>query len=406
MSVKISKIEKGSIFKKYSVSEGDRIVSINGREIFDFLGVLYETSFERMRFIIKKKTGGLTEFEVLKKDYGKIKVQFDEFERRRCNNRCIFCFVDQNPEGLRKSLYFKDDDYRESFEYGNFITLSNLNNKLLLNIIEHKISPLYISVHSVDNSLRRRIFGIENGIEKIEKLLNGGIRIHGQVVLMRNINDGKYLEETIKYAQEKRFLSLGIVPLGLTKYRKDLTKFTPIDKDYAKNLIDIVENLKEKIGYKKVYIADEFFLKAQMKIPPKSYYHSFPQYENGIGMVRNFIEETVKFKDKKLKKGYAIITGKSFGDFLIKNFYFKSEGILPSVNTFFGDMVTVTGLLTASDIIKIMRETDYKNYLIYKSVFNIDGLTLDNFTKKDIIKRSGKNLIVLEKNIDIKRYLL
>lgn len=406
MSIKISKIEKGSIFKKHSISVGDRIISINGREIFDFLGVLFETSFEKMVFLVKKKDGDFIEFEVSKKDYGKIKVEFDQFERRRCNNKCIFCFVDQNPKGLRKSLYFKDDDYRESFEYGNFITLSNLNDRLLLNIVEHKISPLYISVHSVDNVLRKKIFGVENGIEKIEKLIDGGIKIHGQVVLMRNINDGKYLEETIRYAASKGFLSLGIVPLGLTKYRKDLSKFTPIDRDYAKNLIEYVENLKKIFGYKKVYVADELFLKSGIEIPPKSYYHSFPQYENGIGMVRNFIEETKNFKDKKLKKGYAIITGKSFGDFLIKNCYFKSERILPLVNTFFGEIVTVTGLLTAFDIVKIMKETDYKNYLIHKNVFNIDGLTLDNFTKKDIIKSSGKNLIVLEKNIDIKRYLL
>ncbi|MEO0237308.1 MAG: DUF512 domain-containing protein [candidate division WOR-3 bacterium] len=404
MSIKISKINQNSIFKKYSISEGDKIVSINGREVFDFLGVIYETSFEKMVFKVKKKDGQIKEFEVEKNDYKKINVEFEESERRKCNNKCIFCFVDQNPEGLRKSLYFKDDDYRESFEYGNFITLSNLNEKLLKNIIEHKISPLYVSIHSVDNGLRKKIFGVENRIEKLEKLINGGIKIHGQVVLMRNINDGKYLEQTIKYSAQKKFLSLGIVPMGITKYRKDSSNFLPIDKEYSKNLITFVENLKEKLSYKKVYIADEFFLKAEEKIPPKSYYHSFPQYENGIGMVRNFIDETSELKNRKLKKGFAILTGKSFGEFLIKNNFFSSEGILPVVNRFFGEMVTVTGLLSGKDIVETMKNTEFKNYLIYKRVFNEDGLTLDNYTKKDIIKKSGKNFIILENSNDLVRY--
>ncbi|MEO0288456.1 MAG: DUF512 domain-containing protein [candidate division WOR-3 bacterium] len=405
MSIKISKIKHNSIFKKYSISEGDRIVSINGREVFDFLGVIYETSFEKMVFRVKKKNGELKEFEIEKNDYKKINVEFEENERRKCNNKCIFCFVDQNPEGLRKSLYFKDDDYRESFEYGNFITLSNLSEKLMKNIVEHKISPLYVSIHSVDNNLRKKIFGVENRIEKIEKLIDGGIRIHGQVVLMRNINDGKYLEETIKYSAQKKFLSLGIVPMGITKYRKDLSEFLPIDKMYSKNLITFVENLKDIFRYKKVYLADEFFLIAEEKIPPRVYYHSFPQYENGIGMVRDFIDETSKFKNRKLKKGYAILTGKSFGEFLIKNNFFCSRGILPVTNRFFGEMVTVTGLLSGADIVELMKNTEFKNYLIYKRVFNEDGLTLDNYTRKDIIKKSGKNLIILENVADLMEYL-
>lgn len=404
MSIKISKIKQNSLFKKYSISEGDRIISINGREVFDFLGVIYETSFEKMVFKVKKKNGEIREFDVEKKDYKKINVEFEEGERRKCNNKCIFCFVDQNPEGLRKSLYFKDDDYRESFEYGNFITLSNLNERLLKNIVEHKISPLYVSIHSVDDNLRKKIFGVENRIEKLEKLIEGEIKIHGQVVLMRNINDGRYLEQTIEYSAQKKFLSLGIVPMGVTKYRKDLSKFLPIDKEYSKNLITFVENLKDRLHYKKVYLADEFFLKAEEKIPPKGYYHSFPQYENGIGMVRNFIDETSEFKNKKLKKGFAILTGKSFGEFLIKNNFFNSTGILPVMNRFFGEMVTVTGLLSGEDIIKTMKNTGFKNYLIYKRVFNEDGLTLDNYTKNDIIKKSGKNLIILKNISDIVRY--
>lgn len=406
MSIKISKIKKFSVFRKYSISEGDRIISINGREVFDFLGVIYETSFNKMVFKIKKKNGEIEEFEISKKDYNKINVEFEESQRRKCNNKCIFCFVDQNPEGLRKSLYFKDDDYRESFEFGNFITLSNLNERLLKNIVEHKISPLYVSIHSVDNSLRKKIFGVENGIEKLERLVDGGIRIHGQVVLMRNINDGEYLEQTIRYSAQRKLLSLGVVPMGVTKYRKDLSKFFPIDKEYSMNLITFVENLKNRLNYNKVYLADEFFLKAEEKIPPKSYYHSFPQYENGIGMVRNFIHETSRFKNKDLKKGYAILTGKSFGEFLIKNNFFNSKGILPVVNRFFGEMVTVTGLLSGEDLIEIMKNTDFENYLIYKKVFNEDGLTLDNYTKNDIIKKSGKKLIILDENLDLMRYIV
>lgn len=406
MSIKISKIKKFSIFRKFSISEGDKIISINGREVFDFLGVIYETSFEKMDFKIKQKNGKIKEFTVIKENYKNINAEFEESERKRCINNCIFCFVDQNPDGLRKSLYFKDDDYRESFEYGNFITLSNLNEKLLKNIIEHKISPLYVSIHSVDNDLRKKIFGVDNGIEKLEKLIDSGIGIHGQVVLMRNINDGKYLEQTINYAAQKKFLSLGIVPMGVTKFRKNLSEFFPIDKEYSKELIASVENLKNILCYQRVYLADEFFLKSEQKIPPKSYYHSFPQYENGIGLVRNFIYETLRFKNRNLKKGYAILTGKSFGEFLIENNFFNSKGILPVVNNFFGEMVTVTGLLTGGDIIETMKNTEFTNYLIYKKVFNGDGLTLDNYTKKDIIKKSGKKLIIVEKISDLVRYIV
>ncbi|MGE3063849.1 MAG: DUF512 domain-containing protein [bacterium] len=405
MPLKITSVGKKSIFKKYSVSEGDSILKVNHREVFDYFGVMDELERGSMLFEIKKKKNEIVLINVGKENYNRIDCEFEEMKMMRCSNKCIFCFIDQNPLHLRCPLYFKDDDYRESLSYGNFITLSNLNERMLLNISEHKLSPLYISLHAVENNLRKKIFGRENPLEKIVFLLERKVRMHFQIVLMKNVNDGKHLEKTLKFAKKYNALSTGIVPVGLTKYRTSLPKLLPIGKEYSEKLICRIERWKEDNLFKKVYLSDEFYMKAGFDVPLRGYYKGFPQIENGIGMVRLFEDGVKSFKSRRLKKNKAILTGSSFAEYLRRKRYFGGERIYTAKNTFFGENITVCGLLTGKDILNAMENIRESDIILYKSIFNSDKLTLDGYDLKRLCRESGKKIFVLQSNEEIKEYL-
>lgn len=404
MAVKISSIGRNSIFKKHGVSKNDEIISINKRPLFDYFGFLYELEKNAMDFEIKKK-GERILIHIERKYYHKIDCEIEEMKMMRCSNKCIFCFIDQNPPMLRKQLYFKDDDYRESLVSGNFITLSNLDKRMLDNIIQHKLSPLYVSLHAVEDGLRRKIFGRENNIDKISYLAKNGVKMHFQLVLMRNVNDKEHLIKTLSFAKELNCLSLGIVPVGLTKYRNDLRKLSSIDGCYSKKIIESVEGWKKKMSFKRIYLADEFFLMANLDIPEESYYGEYPQLENGIGMVRLFEEDVKQFKNMNLKKNRAILCGESFAKHLLKKNYFGGEKIYGVKNDFFGAGVTVTGLLTGRDILNRLKNVTESDIIIYKSVFNSDSITLDGYDVRKLTKESGKRIHIIGNYEDIKEHL-
>ncbi len=405
MALQIDYISKKSIFYKYGIRKGDLILSINNRAIYNFDGVIYETQFEKMKLLFKTKKDILIEKVIHREDYDKINIYFKEKPLKVCRNKCVFCFIDQNPKNLRKNLYVKDDDYRMSIAYGNFITLTNISEEELNDIVEHEFSPLYISIHSVNKKIRKKIFGRETGIENLLFLLKNKIKIHAQIVLIPGINDNEVLEETLLFAKKHKFLSVGIVPCGLTGHREKLYKIKPLTKKYAIKTIDFVEEWKKKNKYKKVYLADEFFISAKRDIPKNSYYHDFCQIENGIGLVRDFLNVIKDFKNYSIKEEYTLLTGESFGNYLIENNIFQGKNIIPVKNTFFGGHVNVTGLLTAHDLINIKNKIKTKNILLYNIIFNQDKITLDNYTKKDIEKAMNKKIFIINEYVELRSYL-
>ena len=404
MSLKISYIGYKSILRQYGIKKGDTIMSINGRNIYNFEGIIYESEFDKMLLRINTK-GINVEIPIKRNDYYNINTYFEETPILKCKNNCIFCFINQNPKKLRPSLYIKDDDYRLTLHYGNYITLSNLGDNELRDIVEHRFTPMYVSIHATNNDLRKKIFGTENSIDKLLYLLNNNIDIHAQIVLVPDLNDSKHLIKAMEFAKKHKLLSLGIVPCGLTKFREHLPKIKPINKVFANKIIDLVESWKKKNVYKDIYLSDEFFLNAEIDIPKEKYYDNYPQIDNGIGMIRQFIEETISIKNCSLKNNYAMITGKLFGKFLKRKKYFNDHSIYISENNFFGNSVNVTGLLTGKDIIKTSKRIIEKNILLWHSIFNDDGLTIDGMKKADIERVLSKRIIIVNEYNEIGRYL-
>ncbi len=413
--VEIDRIIPGSIADEMDLVSGDKIVTINGKSIRDFIDFEYETADNFFVIKVKKTNNSIWELEI-EKDYNENlgirlnKIIYDDL--KTCNNKCIFCFVDQQPEGLRKSLKIKDDDYRFSFLQGSYITLTNLNDHELERIIRYNLSPLYISVHTTDPSLRKNMMQNNDAAkirEQLKLLAENGIQFHTQIVLCPDINDGRQLDKTIKdlislYPAVK---SIGLVPVGLTKYRDNLSKLRSYNKERAINLLKQVktwqQKIKKKYSQNYLYAADEFYLLADIKIPEYKDYNDFPQLENGIGLTRKLWTE---FEDLKTRlpvsvnnKKYGIVTGE-----------LGKKAILPVIkelnaikgleieiisvkNKFYGKSVTVTGLLTASDIKRVLENYNFtSNILIPEIVINdqsyfIDGKTVEWLRKELTAKK-------------------
>jgi len=355
----------------------------------------------------------------------KISVFFDCFDGiRHCQNKCIFCFVDQLPEGLRASLYEKDDDYRLSFLHGNFITLTNLRPQDITRIITFHLSPLYVSVHATDPSIRGFMLGKKRpqGIwEQLQTLVEGGITIHTQVVLCPGINDGPVLEKTIRDLSLlwPGVRSLGIVPVGLTKFRKNLPllrSFTrPECVQLVKRITNYQKSFRKKFGSSFVYLSDEFYLRAGIPFPPGSFYDGYPQLENGIGMARLFYEQFRALLPKlprRLKKyrSLIIVTGCAGARVLapvvarlnlIRNLNLRLVAV---PNTFFGPRVNVTGLLTGKDLLWGLRGVEGKELLLPAvllrkgaSIF-LDGATVEEIAgqlkcKIRVVEPTAKALV-------------
>ncbi|MFO8062979.1 MAG: DUF512 domain-containing protein [bacterium] len=405
MTLKISRIGNNSIFKKYGISEGDSIIAVNKRPIMNYEGIVTESSNDHMDIKIRRRDGIVIEKRVMRNAYHKIDIEFEEKPMMKCVNNCMFCFIDQNPRGLRDSIYIKDDDYRLSLQYGNYITLSNLTPEMIEDIISHSMSPLYVSLHSVEDELRTRIFGRPNPLSTLEMLIEAGIEIHAQIVLMRNVNDSVHLVRSMEYAREKGLLSTGIVPAGLTKYRENLPVIESFDRDYFNELIESIESWKASAGFDRIYIADEIYLASDKKLPPDSYYNDYPQTDNGIGMVRLFTDTIAGMGKNKLPERYAVLTGMLFGHYLRENSVIDGH-IIRAENVFFAGNVNVTGLLTGSDIINALANYPDRDILITSDIFNEGGLTLDNMTLSEINRQTGRHITCLDDARAMEEYLI
>ena len=365
--LKIAKVKRNSIAKELGLEVGDEILSFDGLPCEDELDYLYYLETDVFSMVVKDhRTGTETTVEVEKDEGEDIGLTFEKNEKiRTCHNRCVFCFVDQMPKGMRESLYVKDDDYSMSFTCGNFVTLTNLSDEGLERIVRLKLSPLYISVHTTNPELRvkllRNRFAGKIG-EQIKRLAKGGIEMHCQAVIVPGENDGDELARTARelFAYYPNVRDLACVPTGITKFREGLTDIPDVDKAYSEKLLDLVDSLNKEFGVNFLLPADEYFVKAERSMKPVDFYGDFSQIENGIGMTAKFLSEAEAALSPcalKTPKKTLIVCGVSAAKTLkgiVESCNREIKGLqvelLPIENDFFGHTVTCTGLLTGRDI--------------------------------------------------------
>lgn len=413
----IISVEPGSIADEIGIEPGDVLVSINGKEVLDVFDYRYLINDEYLEIILKDGNGEPYEAEI-EKDYDEdLGIVFESGlmdNARSCSNKCIFCFIDQLPKGMRKTLYFKDDDTRLSFLQGNYVTLTNMKDKDIERIIYYHLSPINISVHTTDPELRKMMLHNNkagNIMERMRKLADSGIELHLQVVLCKGINDGKQLDKTIEDITTlfPHARSMSVVPVGLTKYREGLFKQEPFTKEDACAVIDQIEGWQrknlERFGTRIVYAADEFYLKAEREIPEPECYEDFQQFENGVGMISYFRGEFYDIlpgleygggkKAVSLATGYAAYDlMKLVSDELMKKFPEIDIRLYRIKNNFFGEMITVSGLLTGKDIIEQLKGRELGEYLILPDSLLRNGETvlLDDVYVEDIERELKTNI--------------
>lgn len=371
----IAGVDPGSIAEALGIEAGDRLLAIDGKPVSDVIDYQYMCAEDAFRVEVEKLDGSVLEAEVRLEDYGyaPMGLRFHELVfdcERRCANKCVFCFIDQLPKGLRSSLYFKDDDYRLSLLEGNFVTLTNVSEMDLQRIEAMKLSPLYVSVHAADEEVRRKLLGRKRArpiMPTLKRLASAGIEIHAQVVLVPGHNDGAVLEATLEQltALWPAVASVGVVPVGLTRHRLGLPDLSPVTADDAKRVIDVV------VGYRHTYTTDEFYFLAGLPVPPADAYDDYPQLENGIGLARTFLDDFGALEPAlpeafKRPVRLIVVTGvlgaKVIGDACerLNSIRGLRVDVLPVVNRFFGPNITVTGLVVGQDIaeeVRTLRET-------------------------------------------------
>ncbi|MDZ7263917.1 MAG: DUF512 domain-containing protein [candidate division KSB1 bacterium] len=403
--MKIIAFEKSSTAAAAGLQVGDDIIKINGAQIRDAIDFQFHVSDELLTIEVIR-ANELLVFEIDKDFDDSLGIIFEETKFRCCGNHCIFCFVDQNPSGLRESLYFKDEDFRLSFLYGNYVTLTNVGRSDLQRIVTQRLSPLYISVHSTNLEIRKLLLGLTKDdrlLQKIEFLAKHGIEMHAQIVLCPQINDGDPLTKTIldlaRYYPNLK--SIAIVPVGLTRHRNQLYPLQPVTAAIAKTVIEQVETLarqfKQQHDEHLVYLADEFYLLAGCEVPPADRYEGFPQLENGVGMVRDFIDrwqEQIPLLPHRIRhaKKLTLVSGVLAAPVLeqwllprLNRIENLTARIAAVTNHFYGSGVTVSGLLTGQDIFEQLRHDAASDWLFLPAnCLNYEGKFLDDWTPEQL----------------------
>ena len=421
----ITQVNRKSLGREIGLEPGDKILRINKKKIKDLIEYYLEEATERLLLEVEKKNGEVWEIDLEKDEDQGLGVTFSSavFDRiKRCRNRCVFCFVDQMPFGLRPSLYIKDDDYRLSFLQGSYVTLSNLEEEDWRRIQKDRLSPLYVSVHATTPKVREVLFG-DTGLRDImvplKRLASWGINLHTQAVIVPGINDGEVLSKTIADLGGlwPSVQSIAIVPVGLTKHRShlpELRRFTTCEARDVLNLVDKAQQkFLEKFGTRLVFAADEFYIQAGREFPPLVEYEDLWQLENGVGLWALFREEffsalSLLSKEKSGRTGdFVLITGTDAAGLwpeLIEAFLAKNPGINIEVraipNHFFGEVVTVTGLIAGKDIIENLENQGIKagqTILIPRVMLRqgdmifLDGISLDELRASLVSSKVGAN---------------
>ncbi len=449
--LKVLGIEEDGTAAEIGIEPGDEILSINGKPVGDCLSYRYLISSEKVTLLVKKAEGGLLDIDLEKDEGDDLGIVPEEMRIRRCGNKCVFCFVAQMPKGLRRSLYVKDEDYRHSFLYGNYITLTTMKDEDYRRIIGERLSPLYISVHATDDSVRRFLLANRKAppiMENIKRLANGGITMHTQAVVCPCLNDGDVLIKTVEdlAAFYPKVASLAVVPVGITKHREGLYPLRTFTRSEARKLLDSLEPLRKKYrkktGESFVYPSDELYIKAGYDFPKDSEYDGYPQIDNGVGLVRDFLTEFRREKRRLPKKPKALpcrsersrgthscsselkvkggslhsgrgdklrhrrlilITGISFATYLktMAEEISATTGIklkvLPVKNELFGHTVTVTGLLSGHDIAAALKGKKAAAALVPSvAVRDGEGVFLDDMTPEEVEREAGVKIIMIE----------
>jgi len=414
----IIEIALGSIAEEMELNVGDKLISINGSIISDIIDYKYLIYDECLTLEIEKPNGEIWSLEI-EKDYNEdIGIIFKNSlmdKARSCNNRCIFCFVDQLPKGLRETLYFKDDDSRLSFLQGNFVTLTNMKKEDIDRIIKYKISPINVSIHTTNPDLRIKMLGNPKAgdiLNTIKKLTEGGIKINCQIVSCPEINNGVALINTIEdlYKFYPSIKNVAVVPVGLTSFRTNLFNLTGYDMETAKEELLQVRILQNKYILESkepfVRLSDEFYVLAKEDVPKASFYKDFEQLEDGIGMIR-MLRQNVKSSINKLNLNssgsFLFVTGKSAYEELInvsKAISTKNKEINIKVllvnNYFFGESITVAGLITGSDILKALgKDIPYQHIIIPENMLKYsERIFLDDMSIDEVSKILGKDILI------------
>ena len=374
VSIKIDRVDAGSEAEALGLAAGDELLSVDGNELNDTLD--YDFYTDSRCFHLKAKVAdGIREWDVTRPERGPFGCDFSTYlgdAKHSCSNHCMFCFIDQLPPGMRESLYFKDDDERLSFLFGNYITMTNMQDHEIDRIIKMHISPINISVHTTNPQLRVRMLANKRGGEVLQylpRLVEGGIAVNCQLVLCRGVNDGDELRRTLSDLLELTPMvqSIAAVPCGVTDYRKNLYPQVPYDAQTSAAVIDILEEFGDECfrrhGKRIIYPSDEWYLKAGRPIPPTAFYEDFDQLENGVGMMRLFEDEFLAELEKPHRiygtKQLDVVTGtmaapliQRMMDELHRQYPMIEVRVHPIQNRFFGGNVGVAGLVTATDIIR------------------------------------------------------
>jgi len=420
----VKSVEYGSIAYDSGIEAGDIIDNINGEKFNDILDFKYMTSDEYYVVGVLKKDGTFEEIEIYNDCYEQFGVEFESpliDEPRRCRNKCIFCFMDQLPPNVRKTMVFKDDDVRLSFLQGNYVTLTNLSEADIERIIRLRISPINVSVHATDGAVRKMMLNNKHAdkvLDIMKKLADGGIVMNAQIVLCPGVNDGEILKKSIRdlSALMPSLHSVSVVPVGISKHRKGLYELSPVTKEIAAEVIDTIEHysgkLLEQYGTRVVYAADEFYITAHRDIPPYDAYEDFPQIENGVGMmaqmeydINQALELPFAFEPDKGKK--YVVTGviayeyiKKFVDEIKRKYPEADAEVISIQNDFFGERITVAGLVCGCDIINQLKGKDLNGTLLLpRNMFKDDSMIfLDDTTIEEVEEALGVKVKVVENN--------
>ncbi len=402
----ISAVRRNTIAAANGIEPGEKLIAVNGTSPMDIIELSYLAADELIDLTIEDKNGVQRHIKIEKLPDEDLGLEFESavFDGiRYCHNKCVFCFVDQMIPHMRSSLYDRDDDFRLSFLYGNFLTLTNMDECDYERIIKTHMSPLYVSVHATDPQVRQNMMKNKNSGEilaNLKRLIDNGISIHTQVVLCPELNDGKVLEKTFfdLFSLAPMIETMAVVPVGLTKNRDNLPEvrlFTPVEAERIIRQVEKWQDMcRQKIGKSFIYLGDEFYINAGIELPQADKYDGFPQIENGIGLSRNFLEEwertnVIHQSDAILKKA-LIPVGESAYKILrpLLEKYNIEHGtrhkLVPVTNFFFGTTINVTGLLTATDILRAVEEYgDFDRLILPQIVLNKDLLFLDDKSLAD-----------------------
>lgn len=431
----IRKVEEGSIAWELELVPGDELLSVNGQPVEDVFDYHYLVNDEYIELLVRKADGEEWELEVEKEFEDDLGIEFENSlmdEYRSCSNKCVFCFIDQMPPGMRETLYFKDDDTRLSFLQGNYVTLTNMRDYDIDRIIRYHLAPINISFHTTNPQLRCRMLNNRFAgdiFPKVQRLYEAGIEMNGQIVLCKGLNDGAELEKTIEdlAGYLPHLKSVSVVPVGLSRYREGLYPLEPFGKEDAESVIDVIETwqkrLYEEYGLHFIHGSDEWYLLAGRELPSEEVYDGYLQLENGVGMLRLLEEEVrealcnLEGDGRSLEVSFAtgLLAYES-----IRRYADLVEAKFPGVkihgyavkNEFFGEMITVSGLMTGQDIIKQLQGKSLGEYLLLpcnllrsgENVF-LDDVTVEQVEEKlnipvKIVESDGASLIdaILEKD--------